>query len=223
MTTALTKPPRRSPAKRAVLGDRALTRVFTDIESEIGRDELLEALDDYAESDERLRVMFDLLTSPIPSQANLTVKTAARKAGLTPIDVIDLIRKRNLHIGLLRTSRHVAQVMEDTAIDAKSTDEQCIECGGEGQIAKGTGDSLVVSVCKPCRGMGVIRRLGDIENRKLIWDTTGLIKKGGGVVINNANVQPGSAESFESLIGRASKAIDIAAEPTPALTEGGEA
>lgn len=221
MSTAITKPTRRTPSKRAVLGERAAARVFTDIESEIGRDELLEALDDYAESDDRCRVMFDLLTSPIPTQANLTIKTAARKAGLTPIDVIDLIRKRNLHIGLLRTSRHVAQVMEDTAIDAKSTDEQCIECAGEGQVTKGTGDKLVVNVCKPCRGMGVIRRLGDIENRKLIWDITGLVKRGAGVVINNANVQPGSAESFESVIARAGKAIDAAAEPTPMLPSGG--
>jgi len=192
------------------MSERAAKQVFNDIEEAVPEGELHEVLDFFADKDDRARRVLALLTEPLGAVTPRSLKKAAKLSGLSPIELLEMIRSHRLHMGILRATAHLPQIMEDTAIDAKSTDHACLKCGGEGQV--GQGESR--AVCRECRGAGSIRVLGDIENRKLMMEMVGLVRKGGGVVINNSQqvgVAGARADTFESLIGRAGKVIEARA------------
>lgn len=198
------------------LSARVERAVMNRMTEEMSRDEIADVLEH--DDDPRTMQFLALLLNPPPGQQAMTIYTAAQRCDLTWNEIIHKIRKSRLDIGILRVSRHVADVMEATAIDAKSSDEKCLDCDGEGAsiITVGAGKSAVqkAQVCRACRGSGSVRIKGDIENRRIIWDQTGLIRKG---AFMNQNINLGGApvESFENLIGKASEIIDAPAEPVP--------
>ena len=192
------------------LSETAAKTVFNDIESLVPQDELHDVLDFFADKDDRARRVLALLTEPLGAVTPRSLKKAARMSDMSPLELIEMVRVHRLHVGILRATAHLPQIMEDTAIDAKSSSETCLTCGGEGQVGKDDKRA----VCRECRGLGSVRIMGDIENRKLMMEMVGLVRKGGGVIINNSQqvgVGTPQADSFESLIGRASKVIEARA------------
>lgn len=207
------------------LSERARARLGNDIESVVPAEELEAIFDQRAVTDDRYRVAIELfMTPPGAGMPVMRLRTALKKAGLSPIEAMEAITQHRLALGLLKMSEHMPAIMEDVAIDARSADETCLTCSGEGQLdhATGKGDQATVTriVCRDCRGHGTIRIKGDTENRKLAMEITGMSRKGAGVVINQSIGTPAmGTESFESLIGRAGKVIETVAAPTAASEE----
>ena len=77
-------------------------------------------------------------------------------------------------------ARHLPEIMEQTALDAKSQVADCPKCKGMGQI-DGKGG---VQDCPACAGKGTTYIMGDAERLKLVFETFGLSGKGGGVNVN---------------------------------------
>ena len=60
-----------------------------------------------------------------------------RKFGISWIDLIELWRQYNVHLGLIGMATHLPQVTEDVAQDAWNRDESCSHCDGTRVIADG--------------------------------------------------------------------------------------
>jgi|SRR6267142_5579185 len=96
--------------------------------------------------------------------------------------------------GLMRAAQHLPEIIEQTAIDAKSKDVKCRACKGTGSIERE--DKL--EICSKCDGAGTVYVLGDADRLKMIFETFGLTGKGGGVNILNLT-KVGGHESMSEL------------------------
>lgn len=192
------------------------------IESELGRDEIMAVLD-AAGDDPRARSLLGLMANPLsPGMASASLYTMAQRCGISSPELIRMFRQYKIDEGMVRMSRHVPQIMEDIATDAMNRTEECWQCKGTGEVSVLTGKHvgrMSSAPCGECRGTGSITTRGDIDNRRMVLETTGLIRKG---AFLNQNISLGGSavESFESLVGRASDMLDASAEPVPALADG---
>jgi len=148
--------------------------------------------------DIKVQNLLELLTEP--KFAHYSFATICRKAGVTLQQLNELWRKHNLALGIAKMSSHLPQVMEDTAVDAKSTFILCPRCDGVGTITRSlrssaTGDFTdVEDTCPQCKGAKEIRQVGDKDARSLTLETMGLIKKGGPTTAVQVNVGEASFE-----------------------------
>ncbi len=78
--------------------------------------------------------------------------------------------------GFLRAAMHLPDIMEETAIAAKSRDEQCKSCKGTGLVKE--------LPCGKCEGKGTVRVLGDLERLKITLETFELLGKRAGLNLN---------------------------------------
>lgn len=113
-----------------------------------------------------------------------------RDAGLTTTEIVELTRNYDIAMGVLRASRHVPDVLEDIAEDARSQIVGCPTCGSEGVVAPEGVDlnddellelldinKLNFPKCSVCNGAGWLRQIGDTDSRKLLLETLGLVNK----------------------------------------------
>jgi len=200
-------PRAKNSRKLPVLQEKA---VMKRIESVITREELMGVLE--TTDDQRARKLLELFTDPGPSHVNASLFTLAHRAGLTAPELITLFRKHQIDLGAIRVARHIPDIMEDTAVDARSETVECWVCDGDGKITKGKGKARFTVVCAECQGKGEVRVRGDIENRKLIWESTGLINRRGPLATTNINFGGAPIESFEALVGKAGEIIDAFAQ-----------
>lgn len=79
------------------------------------------------------------------------------------------------HLGLLRMSTELPQVMADVAEDAKSRDIPCPRCDGKMIIKTQEGDSA----CHVCKATGTVRVPGDKHARDLVFESMKLTNQAG--------------------------------------------
>lgn len=196
------------PKKLEHRNNTALAR----IEKSVPKAELERLLDqsDDPRAHHLVSLMFDI------SLKNVKLPELARRAGLQYSEVLRMITLGRLGDGALAMSEHAPQVMEDVAIDAKSRIVECPTCGGSGEVSsvvKGEKEdeeeepSVETSVCGTCDGSGKLRKIGDIDARKLMFETLGLTNKGKGAMVN-VNVNGAGLATVEDDLDTAQKVID---------------
>lgn len=159
---------------------------FKRLERSVPREELIDLLQ--VSADERVVKLVECLLSSNPDMMKRSLASIAGVCRLTQADLIRELSRARVQEGVLRMSKHIPKVLEDTAIDAKSRSEVCENCLGVGEISnprkndKSPNDFVD---CPKCSGKGKIRKAGNTEARKLVFEAAGLTnKKGPGVNVN---------------------------------------
>src|SRR5215472_13271022 len=174
--------------------------VFRRLEHSVPREEWLAALDasDNPQVNAIARCMVD------PSMSKFSLPTIARRCGVQYTQLLKLITQHRLDQGLLAMSAHVPQVLEDVAVDAKSQMVPCPACEGKGQRVVATVTTTIdkkkveeehLSACYACEGTGKLRKAGDSDARKLMFDTLKLTGQKAPLVAQQFNLGSVSPEA----------------------------
>lgn len=152
--------------------------LLTDLSKIVSREEMRQALDAQAVLNDKFNTFLTHLFDP--SYRNRSIPTIARMCDIRYIELLEILRQYHLTAGLVRMSRHVGDVLEDTAIDAKSQLTICPACNATG-LLKGR-------QCMQCQGQGLVRTPGDATSRKLIFESQGLTKSAVSVDARSVNL-----------------------------------
>jgi hypothetical protein len=209
--------PRKSPPRK--------DKVFRRLEQSVPREEWLQALE--AAGDERAQHLMARMMDP--SFAKHSLPQLAKDSGLTYPQLLKLITQHRLDQGLLRMSSHIPQVLEDVAVDSQSTMVPCPGCMGEGKLydrVQETDDAgqlvydpttkkplmkTVESKCWSCDGVGKLRKIGDADSRKLMFDTLQLTGRKGPLVAQQF-INAGG-QSVEDALDTVASVLDVKVEP----------
>lgn len=146
-------------------------------------------------NDERMQRLSRLLLDPVDLMGQkVSLAAQAVACGVSDVEISNVFVKAIKAEGFIRQAKHLPDLMEQAAIDAKSKFEDCKKCGGAGSI----GDK----VCEKCSGSGTVYVLGDTTRLRMIFETYGLLSKGGGINIGvNVANPPSSSETLPALAG----------------------
>lgn len=132
--------------------------------------------------DERMQAIARDAMDPVWRAKSLAEIIEMRKCNYH--DVSQEYNKIKRAEGLIRAANHLPDMLEQTALDAQSRDEECSKCDGTGKVTKQI-DKVVTRIrCGKCRGTGTVHVLGDTERLKLMFDTFGLTGKDRGPLVN---------------------------------------
>lgn len=157
---------------------------------------------------DRFRALANMALSPIYEKTAFT--TLMEKLQITYHDLSTEYKALQTSVGMIRAADHIPDLLEQTAVDARHREVECVHCKGKGQVkvydyvavdkaratlAENIGlqresdpeHELLAqgkATCKPCGGTGKVAIKGDIEKLKTIFDTFGLTAKGGGLALN---------------------------------------
>lgn len=142
-----------------------------------GREILVETLE-LAQLDKKQEHLLNLLLDP--KRQRDTINTIARDAGMKPAGVIELFRSASFSKAHAIAMNHMATalpaVVEDIAAKAVDSKIECPTCFGEKQIQNVD--------CPTCYGKGQIMRYSDLDRQKILLESAGVTKKGGGVNVS---------------------------------------
>src|SRR5271156_3333306 len=202
-TGELVLAPRKTPPR--------LDTVFRRLERSIPRQELEEIM--ATAPDERAQQLFRMLADPYIGKKSLP--QLAKECGMTYPQVLQLITRYRMDQGMLRMTKHVGDVMEDVAIDAKSKEVTCPNCEGATKIAvteiiddPDKGKKIIVQKlddegvpiwkkCLVCDGAGIVRQVGDADSRKLMFESLKLTGRGPGQMVQ---VNVGGGATMEDTV-----------------------
>lgn len=203
--------------REKLFGELATRSTYMEKPSE--RADILEVLDTHPS--EKIQ---DFVTHAWqPHNQNKSLARIARDLGITSIQIAEAYRDQKMQGGLVRMFKHIPDVMEDVAIDAKSTTKMCRTCMGIGVVVPEGIDTKAMSTmerndyeCKDCKGKGEVRVAGDADARKLVFEAAKLTGKSPLVAVQN-NSFTGS-ESLEDLISLTRKVTTPAPKQIPEVT-----
>lgn len=179
------------------------------LEKSVPWEEMLQLL--RGSADDRVLKLVECLLSVNPDMQKRSLASLATLCRLSQADLIREITRARVQEGVLRMSKHMPKVLEDTAVDARSTTAICENCMGTGDVIHN--DGLVT--CPRCSGKGKIRKAGNTEARKLVFEAAGLTNKKGPAV--NVNVGAiGEIPSVEHDMAQIDRVLD--ATPVKAAT-----
>ena len=144
-------------------------------------------------TDERMRTLAAQASDPMYKQTSFAV--LAEKNKLNYYMVAEEFKHIMRGEGYIRQAQHLPDLMEQAAIEARSKFELCDTCDGKGTVPDADAyDALCKKAdekkqrwphyaprkqCTQCKGKGKIWVKGDVEQLKMIFETYGLIGKGG--------------------------------------------
>ncbi len=205
--------PRGKGGKKAILDVRH-DRTFKRLSALVDKDEWKEVLGYFPENTKAAQLLV-LLASPLHTKA--TLGKLAVMSGLSTHELILFLNNSKKQEGVVRMSRRLPDIMEETAEDALSSLVPCTRCDGEGKV-KVKGEERD---CPRCQGKGRTLVKGDLDNRKLVLEMAGLIgKRGSGQAIQ---INVGGSRSLEERVGIAQQLLTepiIDAEEIKDVTEG---
>ena len=127
----------KSPARKQTL--------FRQIEAGAGRENIAGLL--LASGNPRASRLLDMMLDP--AYEGLSFGQLCSRAGLSAGEVMRLILQRNLAEGMIRSSFHLPDIMENLVLAAKGHEKTCSSCEGEGVYREAT--------CPLCEGSGHVR------------------------------------------------------------------
>lgn len=175
-----------------------------------GRQHLIEILE-LSSLDKKQEHLLNLLVDP--RRASDTIDTIVRDAGMKPAHIIELARSSAFAQAHAIALTHMAQALPGVVTDiaAKSVDAkiECPTCFGAKEIQH--------IACPTCYGKGEVMRYSDLDRQKILLESAGVTKKGGGVNVNvNQQVGIVNPGGFFSTFVKNSDAdayaIDVTAE-----------
>ena len=166
---------------------------LTQLEKSVPREEFLAFL--LRQSDPRFHEVAQHMVAP---GTRVSLATLCLQIGLKYYDLTDAYIKDKQTEGLVRSSQHLPDVMEDIAVDSRSREDICTDCDGSGEYKN--------KLCKACGGKGKIRVMGDGKSRDQLLRAHDLIKPDKGVTVD-ARTANFTVPSLASLVGAAQKAL----------------
>lgn len=116
--------------------------------------------------------------------AKFSFNKIASKFGIVLHELQALYTDAKRHMGLLRMSNNLDQVMEDISIDALSTTKCCSRCDGYGQLSElDANEQEIIRQCPICEGDGRIRVSGDKDARGQMLEAMKIIGRAPTVAI----------------------------------------
>ena len=131
-----------------------------------GHDELMEALE--FSPKERLQALRAAMLDPKPGSS---FKRNCAKYEVNLTDLVECCSDLQRARGVVAMLKHLPQVMEDVAIDAKSQTVYCQKCDGGGVIFVKDSDP---KQCPQCKGKKEVRVPGDKDARNLVFEASNL-------------------------------------------------
>jgi hypothetical protein len=190
----------RAPARNKEK-ETAMSRILASM----SREEFAEAVEMASAADpENTRLDTFLRALVDPAYRSVSIKNLTRQFGISLLQVHDIWRESRMHHGMMRMLNHVPDILEDTAVDARSTMGVCPRCDGIGTVMpETTAKDEVPSVrsCPECEGKQKVRRPGDKVARELVFESIGLTGKRGGPLVaiqNNMATESGLEEVLVS-------------------------
>lgn len=166
-----------------------------------GREQLIERLE-HGPHDQKMELLLNMLADP--GRAHMSIDTLCKDAGLTGREFMKIFREASIAKAFTEANLTLAEklhsVVTDVADKATNHTEPCPCTLGGLQDAN--------PECRECKGRGLQFYRGDIDHQKMVFESTGLVKKGGGVNVQvNQQVAVGAGGLFERFV----KATDAAA------------
>lgn len=185
---------------------------YRRLETSLPRNEMIQVLQPSA--DPRVQQLLEMLLSSNPEVMKLSLPNIAAQCRLSYAELVREIAKGRVTEGVLRMSKHIPKVLEDTALDARSKNDICDACSGTGQVIENRpqykkSDDVTWTDCAKCNGKGKIRRPGNTEARKLVFEAAGLTNKRGPAVNVNVRNGGGNMPSVESEMSSLDRILDI--------------
>lgn len=178
-------------------------------------------------ADERYHLLLQMLRDPLifaSGKGRLSFAAVIRKANVTLADIQKLYIDGSKQLGVLELANRFPAIAADIGEDAKSRDEACPVCQGEGSLpvaalGEASDSELDTAKCKACKGSGSIRVMGDKHARDMVANLLGLGQKAG-VTINNLLSQNnnfgGGQDRIEDLLAKTAQVINIEAQEVEA-------
>jgi hypothetical protein len=159
-----------------------------------GRDVLIQVMD-WAPKTAKLELVLNMMADP--GRAGWSLEKLCKDAGLSHRDFLEMFREAHVTKALaeahITMSKKLATVAADVTDKAVNHLEPCKCTTGGKYPAK--------SDCLDCRGTGEIYFRSSFPHQQLIFETSGLVKKGGGVSVNvNQQVAVGGGGLFDRFV-----------------------
>ena len=139
-----------------------------------GRDEFLETIE--CLDDEMASRLIRFFESA--GEERTSLRRACERLGLTVRDLhalyVNALKARAAVEVTRLQAQHLPRVVEDTLKDAMTVEKMCPDCWGEGTVYR----RRRLVACATCEGTGKVLVPGSVANRKLLFESAGLIKQG---------------------------------------------
>lgn len=182
-----------------------------------GRSVLVEEMQE-AELDPAQQRLLALLEDP--GHSHVSLATLCKLAGLRMAEVIQFMRDHTWNKAFLAAHRKFAErlsgVAEQVALEATNHTERC------GCTYGATGEIPANPDCKNCKGKGLQYFRGSHDHQTTVLEVMGLLKKGGGVTVNNqqnVGVKVGDA-FFDKFVKATDAEITVEQDRSPQAIEG---
>lgn len=190
----------------------ALIRKGRTLYEQIGREGMLEML--VESGSKQAMQLAELLQDPryAPESSNFSFYSLCERADLTLKDVAHLYEQYQGIVAKVRLMKHIPDVLEDVAIDAKSKDLPCVYCLGTGkalQLDKSSGEFVPTGFpCPECKGQGSTRQIGDKDARALVFETAGFTRKGPLIDQRSVTINATDGQALASLVRKTSLILE---------------
>jgi hypothetical protein len=166
-----------------------------------GREGLLKHLE-HAPHSAKLEILLNVLADPRRSM--LKLDEAVKDAGITAREFMSIFREASVAKAFTEANLALSERLKDVAVDVADKATNHIEpC----KCTLG-GKQPPEEKCQECKGSGLVYYRGSLPHQQMVFETSGLLKRGGGV---NVNVQQQVAVGGGGLFERFVKATDAAA------------
>lgn len=198
-------PRRRKPIRekggRIMSPDPSRDKEMRAFFSAVNHDAFREACE--GSSDPRFNALVECLVAP--RFRNWSIHRLARTMNITLQELFEFWRDNRHLTGMIQMMDAVPDIYRTVGEDAISRNYPCDACEGAGKRPRSAEDPTIVQ-CSSCHGTGVMRVMGNDKARELVFETTGLTgRKGGMNVIGQVNINEG--ETLESMIASAQKVL----------------
>ena len=188
---------KRPNAPRVAGADIAARHFFENADPEL----IKAALIWNTEYDSKFHKLSAALSDPRNLKTNLT--KLSRECGVSLVELVEKYHDVTIAIAHLRAQEKLPEIVTENAIDALPTTDVCPVCVGEKMVdsptrIKKNGKPYRIR-CMKCIGIGTVRVAGMIDAKKLIYEQTGLISKGGGGVAINQQINVGVPSLSDSI------------------------
>lgn len=124
-----------------------------------------------------------------PGCTRHSIRTAARMHGVLLPELLEMIRSRDIAVGLAMSGRHASAVMDGIARLAQFSRTVCTVCWGEKEVPMkdehgaemlGDDETILMKTCPCCKGEGTVEVPPQVDFVKLFLKLHGLERGGGG-------------------------------------------
>ena len=139
-----------------------------------------------------------------PKYKESDIPRLAEKYGIGYGELMAIWRNDRLAEAVANLFDAAPTIAAHTARDAESTRTCCPRCDGSGRMKITRDDETSWVDCVSCDGTGAIRKIGDKDSRRFVFEGTGIVKTGGGV---NVNINASAVTSVDSILDEMEQAI----------------